>query len=106
MDGFIHFRRHLLQSILAEQQPAFCGSPDLRSASSDLKNGSADPDLIEAAGIVVTVQDVNSVHKKEAQDKGRGADDETEAEASSEGTYIHLHACIHLHIHVLVQLLS
>lgn len=46
------------------------------------------PDLIEAAGIVVTVQDINNVHEKEAQDKKNSANAETAGEMSSKGVHV------------------
>ena len=54
-ESLSNFRRHLLETEGHEQLLASCGSPD----------------LIEAAGIVVTVQDVNNkgAHSSEPGDK-------------------------------------
>ena len=101
LSGFVQFRRHLLQSLLAEQQTAWCGSPDLGHASFDFKSGS--PDLVEAAGIVVTVQDVNNIHEKEAQDKERGADEDTATLANCEGTCT-CTICMHTYIYIILHM--
>jgi hypothetical protein len=73
---FLIYRRHLLETEGHEQLLASCGSPD----------------LIEAAGIVVTVQDVNSkgAHSLEPGDKEGGFSGAQAAggQPNNDGTYM------------------
>ena len=57
----------------------------------------ASPDLIEAAGILVTVQDVNCRDKTKLHDtagSGAGVQDETASEGKCM-SHVHVHACPH-----------
>ena len=72
------FRRHLHQP---EDMSLVCASPD----------------LIEAAGILVTVQDVNYRDKAKSHDtagSGAGAQDETTSEGKCM-SHVHVHPCPH-----------